>query len=72
MTNNMQAIQNWQDFEPQTGALEGKIALVTGAADGIGRALTFALAQHGVTVIMLDKLRFCINRIRIAMRFEMT
>jgi len=29
--------------------------MVTGAADGIGRAVTIALAEHGATVLMLDK-----------------
>ncbi len=29
--------------------------LVTGAANGIGRAVSIALAEHGVTVLMLDK-----------------
>lgn len=32
-----------------------KTILVTGAADGIGKAVTLALAQAGVTVLMLDK-----------------
>jgi len=34
---------------------ERKIVLVTGAANGIGKAVTIALASQGCTVLMLDK-----------------
>jgi len=42
----------------KTGAassLEGKVALVTGAASGIGRAAVAQLMNHGVCVVGLDK-----------------
>ncbi len=45
----------WQNYVPQNSALNGKVILVTGAADGIGKAVTIALAKHGASVLMLDK-----------------
>lgn len=52
----MQHIEiDWQSFQPEKTLFENKTILVTGAADGIGRAVTLDLAQHGATVIMLDK-----------------
>ena len=35
-------------------AIEGRIAVITGAASGIGLASTKALLQHGATVVMVD------------------
>jgi len=34
--------------------LDGKVAIVTGAADGIGQASALAFAQHGATVVLAD------------------
>jgi NAD(P)-dependent dehydrogenase (short-subunit alcohol dehydrogenase family) len=44
-----------RDWEPAENALDERIILITGAADGIGRALTRACAKHGATVVMLDR-----------------
>ena len=35
-------------------SLAGKVAIVTGAARGIGQAIAFALADHGASVVMTD------------------
>jgi NAD(P)-dependent dehydrogenase (short-subunit alcohol dehydrogenase family) len=37
-----------------TGALEGKVAVVTGAAQGIGRAIADGLQREGATVAIVD------------------
>ncbi len=35
--------------------LDGRVALVTGAAQGIGRAISLALSAHGALVILADR-----------------
>ena len=34
--------------------LEGKVALITGGAGGVGRAIAFAMARHGARVVVND------------------
>ncbi len=46
---------DWQAYQTTQDAFKDKVVMVTGAADGIGRSITIALAKHGATVIMLDK-----------------
>lgn len=46
---------DWQTYKAAENAFQDKTILVTGAADGIGRSISIALAKHGATVIMLDK-----------------
>lgn len=44
-----------QAYECPADALQGKVILVTGAGDGIGRVAALTFAQHGATVILLGR-----------------
>ena len=44
-----------RDYRPAAGLLDGRIIVVSGAGDGIGRALARALAASGATVGLLGK-----------------
>ncbi len=46
---------DWQSYIPKPQCLSDKRILITGAADGIGKAVSIAAAKLGATVIMLDK-----------------
>jgi NAD(P)-dependent dehydrogenase (short-subunit alcohol dehydrogenase family) len=43
------------EYRPAPELLSGRVILVTGAADGIGRAVSLACAAVGATVILLDR-----------------
>ncbi len=43
------------NFTPAADALAGRVILVTGAGDGIGRAAALAYAGHGATLILLGR-----------------
>lgn len=43
------------DYRPPPNCLSGRVILITGAADGIGRAVSLATAAAGATVILLDR-----------------
>jgi len=44
-----------QDYAPAPDLLAERVILVTGAGDGIGRAVSLAYAAHGATVVLLGK-----------------
>ncbi|MFM8892974.1 MAG: SDR family NAD(P)-dependent oxidoreductase [Planctomycetia bacterium] len=43
------------EASPRLFDLSGKVAVVSGAASGLGRASALALSAHGATVVMLDR-----------------
>ena len=44
-----------RDYVPAKDLLKDRVILVTGAGDGIGRAVSRGLAAHGATVVLLGK-----------------
>lgn len=47
--------ENKRDYHPPNDLLKNRVILVTGAGDGIGRAVAKAAAAHGGTVVLLGK-----------------
>lgn len=43
------------DYSAPSDLLNGRVILVTGAGDGIGRAAAICFAQHGATVVLLGR-----------------
>ena len=50
------ASADWR-YQPEPGCLAGKVILVTGAGDGIGRTAAMTYASYGASVVLLGRTR---------------
>jgi NAD(P)-dependent dehydrogenase (short-subunit alcohol dehydrogenase family) len=55
LTGSDAAGDSARSYAPASGSHDGRIVLVTGASDGIGQALSLALARQGATVALLGR-----------------
>jgi len=47
-----QAVTDTRNYQPAADVLQGRVILITGASDGIGKAVAQAAAAHGATVLL--------------------
>ncbi len=52
---NTKEIPDLNNYYPPESLLSGRVILVTGAGDGIGRAAAMSYARHGATVVLLGR-----------------
>jgi NAD(P)-dependent dehydrogenase (short-subunit alcohol dehydrogenase family) len=52
-----------KDIQVSANALEGRVILITGAGDGIGKSVALAAAKHGATVVLLGKTEKKLNAV---------
>lgn len=45
-------MQDYRNYAPAPGLLEGRVILITGSSDGVGKALAFAAAKLGAQMIL--------------------
>lgn len=55
--NGLPSFGSLLDYRPPDGALAGKVILITGAAEGIGRAVAEGYARSGARTVLLDRNR---------------
>jgi len=44
-----------RDYQPSRDLLAGRVVLVSGAGDGLGRSASLAYARHGATIILVGR-----------------
>ena len=50
------ATPTWR-YQPEADCLQGKVIVVTGAGDGIGRAAARTFASYGANVVLIGRTR---------------
>ena len=53
----MKSAKDKERYGPPTDLLQGRVVLVTGAGDGIGRTAALTYARHGADVVLLGRTR---------------